>query len=260
METEIMKTGGENSSTCANCGHPIKMKGGVWKHTNTVDGHVFATSSCQYCIAEARTCREAAAEESKAPQQQPQKLPQPETAAEYKICNICGIYAKNQAAMMNHYRNKHPLDSSRLLLLKMEGKSVEEMARILERTPATIMYHLAKLPPDAGQSKFSEVEMVGPATEPNEDPRMQELERENRDLKSQLEALQSELQARAAEQDGWIQTFHLESSGDGAKDGVQAVRNAIKSILPFFPDYISLDVRSNKQIHKIRISVEVSKK
>lgn len=63
----------------------------------------------------------------------------------YKICNICGIYARSKAAMMRHYREKHPLDENKLQELRKQGKTVEEMAVMLERTPSTIRYHLDRI-------------------------------------------------------------------------------------------------------------------
>ena len=137
---------------CSTCGHPVKEKeDGSWRHTNSIDGHVFTTKACQQCIAEGRDCRNAQPhnmEVSVTGTAGEVALPRAPKVKEehYIICKICGIYAKSQAALMSHYREKHPVDKKELIRLYREGKSIEEMAAILERTPATIRYHLLKLP------------------------------------------------------------------------------------------------------------------
>ena len=238
---------------CSTCGHPIKEKeDGSWRHTNSIDGHVFTTKACQQCIAEGRDCRNAQPqnmEVSVTGTAGEEALPRvPKVKEEhYLICRICGIYAISQGALMLHYREKHPVDRKELMRLYKEGKTVEEMAAILERTPATIRYHLQKLPEIPEEPK--------PAAPSDDDIRHQ-----NAELKKEVEDLRQKIREIQEKPSGWTRVFHLESSGDGAHEGVQAVRNAIKSALPYFPLSISLDVESNKELHSTRIFVEVRTK
>ena len=238
---------------CASCGHPIKEKeDGGWRHTNSIDGHIFTTKACQECIAEGRECRNA--------QPRNMEVSVTGTAGEvalptvpkvkeehYVICKICGIYAKSRAALMRHYRDEHPLDPEELLRLKREGKTVEEMAAILQRTEATIKYHIEKLTENT-------LLTLAKTEEPSE---AEALRLENSELKKTLEDLQGRIQERSS---GWTRVFHLESSGEGASEGVKAIRDVIKSTLPYFPLSISLDVDSNKELHSTRIFVEVRTK
>jgi len=236
---------------CSSCGHPVREKEGGWKHTNTMDGHVFSTKACQQCIAEGKDCREASPSEGARVSIQEIPVVPPEKKAseeQYVICSICGIYAKSKAALMRHYRDEHPLDPEELLRLKREGKTVEEMAAILQRTEATIEYHIEKLTENTLLTLAKKTE--GPSE-------AEALRLENSDLKKALEDLQKKIQERSS---GWTRVFHLESSGEGASEGVTAIRNVIKSTLPYFPLSISLDVDSNKELHSTRIFVEVRTK
>jgi hypothetical protein len=249
---------------CASCGHPVREKEGGWKHTNTMDGHVFSTKACQQCIAEGKDCREASPSEGARVSIQEIPVVPPEKKAseeQYVICSICGIYAKSKAALMRHFRDEHPLDPERLLSLQREGKSIEEMAVILERTPQTVRYHLERLSSDsepAGhqsvqlemQSSPDQVAVSGTA----------DLESENRDLRAGIRDLESQIQNEKTAGMGWTRIFSLSSSGDGTHEGIQAVKNAIKSALPWTAEEIFLKVDSNKPLHLTRIFVEVRMK
>ena len=215
---------------CSKCGHPVREKEGHWKHTNTMDGHVFSTKACQQCIAEGKECRDASpADSMRVSVQELPTVPEPKMAKEehYVICKICGIYAKSRTALMRHYRDEHPLDPDKLRSLQREGKSIEEMAVILERIPQTVSYHIEKL--------SAEDQLNTHAEQPEE---------------------VGELDITGA----WTRIFHLESSGEGTQEGVQAVKNAVRSAIPYRPTAITLDVNSNKKAQVTRIVIEVRKK
>ena len=215
---------------CSKCGHPVREKEGHWKHTNTMDGHVFSTKACQQCIIEGKECRDASpADGMRVSVQELPTVPELKKAKEehYVICKICGIYAKSRAALMRHYRDEHPLDPDKLRSLQREGKSIEEMAVILERIPQTVSYHIEKL--------SAEDQLNTHAEQPEE---------------------VGELDITGA----WTRIFHLESSGEGTQEGVQAVKNAVRSAIPYRPTAITLDVNSNKTAQVTRIVIEVRKK
>ena len=215
---------------CSYCGHPVREKEGHWKHTNTMDGHVFSTKACQQCIIEGKECRDASpADGMRVSVQELPTVPELKKAKEehYVICKVCGIYAKSRAALMRHYRDEHPLDPDKLRSLQREGKSIEEMAVILERIPQTVSYHIEKL--------SAEDQLNTHAEQPEE---------------------VGELDITGA----WTRIFHLESSGEGTQEGVQAVKNAVRSAIPYRPTAITLDVNSNKTAQVTRIVIEVRKK
>ena len=64
------------------------------------------------------------------------------TAKKEIVCRLCPEQFANQADLMRHYRENHPIDRDRLLKLRMEGKSPEQIAIIMERSPSTVRYHL----------------------------------------------------------------------------------------------------------------------
>ena len=141
------------------------------------------------------------------------------------------------------------------------GRSIEEMAVILERTPQTVRYHLERLSSDsepAGhqsvqlemQSSPDQVAVSGTA----------DLESENRDLRARIRDPESQIQNEKTAGMGWTRIFSLSSSGDGTHEGIQAVKNAIKSALPWTAEEIFLKVDSNKPLHLTRIFVEVRMK
>lgn len=246
---------------CSACGHPVKEKNGRWRHTNTMDGHTFTTVHCQECIAAGKECAEPSwSEEARVISEYLMKPPKKEQEEHFLICKICGTYAKSKAALMRHFRDEHPLDSNELLSMQREGKSIEEMAAVLERTPQTVKYHLEKL--SGTESTVSQnVKMeTGSSHDQKFTSRISELENENAELRIKIQDLEAQINATTYKKEGWTRVFHLESSGTGAQEGVQAVRNAIKSSLPYHPDSISLDVESNKVEHTTRIFVEVRKK
>lgn len=248
---------------CSSCGHPVKEKEGRWKHTNAMDGHVFTTVHCQECIAAGKECSDPRWDPNvtviPAKGESTAKPVKPEES--FLICKVCGIYARNRAALMRHFRDEHPLDPERLLSLQREGKSIEEMAVILERTPQTVRYHLERLSSDsepAGhqsvqlemQSSPDQVAVSGTA----------DLESENRDLRARIRDLESQIQNEKTAGMGWTRIFSLSSSGDRTHEGIQAVKNAIKSALPWTAEEIFLKVDSNKPLHLTRIFVEVRMK
>ena len=215
---------------CSKCGHPVREKEGHWKHTNTMDGHVFSTKACQQCIIEGKECRDASpADGMRVSVQELPTVPELKKTKEehYVICKVCGIYAKSRAALMRHYRDEHPLDPDKLRSLQREGKSIEEMAVILERIPQTVSYHIEKL--------SAEDQLNTHAEQPEEE---------------------GETDIAGA----WTRIFHLESSGEGTQEGVQAVKNAVRSAIPYRPTAITLDVNSNKTAQVTRIVIEVRKK
>ena len=173
---------------CSSCGHPVKEKEGRWKHTNAMDGHVFTTVHCQECIAAGKECSDPRWDPNVTVPTKGESTAKPVKPEEsFLICKVCGIYARNRAALMRHFRDEHPLDPERLLSLQREGKSIEEMAVILERTPQTVRYHLERLSSDsepAGhqsvqlemQSSPDRVAVSGTA----------DLESENRDLRARI--------------------------------------------------------------------------
>ena len=247
--------------SCLTCGHPVKRKDGHWRHTYEIDGHMYASLHCRTCYTEGKKCNLPAAGEEiglTGTTNAGKEEIQVSAAKKEIVCHLCPKKFSNQSDLMWHYRKQHPIDRDRLLKLRMEGKSPEKIAIIMERSPATIRYHL-------GKSSRND-----PKEEPpkDEDPPAEgEMERINTEsVKQAMEAYRSVLEAipkkdqKEESADGWTRIFHVESSGEGGPDGVKAVRDAFRSALPYSPDSISMDVEKNKELHETRIFVKVVKK
>lgn len=247
--------------SCLTCGHPVKRKDGQWRHTYEIDGHTYASLHCRICYTEGKKCNLPAAGEEiglTGTKHAGKEEIQVSTAKKEIVCHLCPEQFANQADLMRHYRENHPIDRDRLLKLRMEGKSPEQIAIIMERSPSTVRYHLEKssrndpkedppkdeYPPSEGETEQINMESVRRATEV---------------YRSVLEAIPKKDQKEESA-DGWTKIFHVESSGEGGSDGVKAVRDAFRSALPYSPDSISMDVEKNKELHATRISVRVVKK